>query len=827
MSALPTSPVFVDVILPVPLNRLFTYEVPADLIDSLAHGKRVIVQFGQRKYYSAIIFSIHSHQPEQYKTKEIIAVLDDKPVVNSFQLKFWEWIASYYMCSLGDIMKAALPAGLKLESETRVTLNTEFVANRKLTDAEDTILTLFSGKTTLSIDDISKTYKKKDILKVIKKLVDEDALMLEEALKYKHAPRTETLVELTPHLRNEQALKDAMDQVQRIQRQIQILMNYVKLSGIFTEVTREVTRKELISYIPSGRQALNALIKKNIFRTSLKIISSQSEPNPTGSMLKELSPAQQKAMEEIKLSFEKFPVVLLHGYTASGKTELYIHLIEEQLKKGKQVLYLLPEIALTAQIINRLKNAFGDKVGVYHSKFSYSERVQVWQGMMDDKEKHKYQVILGVRSSVFLPFDNLGLVIVDEEHENTYKQFDPAPRYHARDAAIVLAQMFQAKTLLGTATPSIESYFNAENKKYGLVELFERYKNIQLPQITIANTAEAKEKKAMNSHFHPVLVQAIREALEQDEQVILFQNRRGYAPYLQCGNCSSIPKCKNCDVSLTYHRNLNTLVCHYCGYSSSKINRCDSCGSEHMIMHGFGTQKIEDELSLFFPGRIAARMDVDSTRSRKAYEELISEFENHEIDILVGTQMITKGLDFDNVSLVGVLDADHLLNFPDFRAYERSFQLISQVSGRAGRKNKQGKVIVQTSDPSNYVIQDVIRNDFQHTYRIQLSERSNFGYPPYTRLIQITLKHKSQELLNQAADYLTINLRKSFGNRIYGPESPLIGRINNWFLKNILIKIERQASVIKAKELIARELQTLNAHEQFRSVVIQPDVDPM
>lgn len=825
MNSSPT--IFVNVILPVPLPRLFTYGVPEDLIEEVSPGKRVIVQFGAKKFYSAIIREVHAEKPEGYEVKEIISVLDDKPIVNPLQLKHWDWIASYYMCTLGEIMKAALPAGLKLESETKVSSNPGFEANRQLTEAEQLILDAVSSKKTLTILDISKVYKKKDILKVIKKLVDEEALLVEETIKVKHGVKTEVFVELLPHLRNEAVLKAVLDTLAKIPRQLQVLMAYIQLSGIFTDKQAEVSRKLLLADVPSGYNVVKAMVKKNIFRTYTKTVSAIIETSGPASNLKPLSDTQQAALDKTKALFESKPVVLLHGYTASGKTELYIHLMDEQLKAGKQVLYLLPEIALTTQIINRLKMAFGERVGIYHSKFSYSDRAKVWKGMIDEKAKEQYKIILGVRSSVFLPFENLGLIIVDEEHENSYKQFDPAPRYHARDVAVVLAQMHNAKTLLGTATPSVESYYNAENGKYGLVELFQRYSNVELPEITIANTHEAKQKKQMNSHFHPALLEAMHEALEQDEQIILFQNRRGYAPYFQCGVCQAIPKCLNCDVSLTYHRNINTLVCHYCGYSTSKINTCNACGSNNMVMHGFGTQKVEDELALFFPGRRIARMDLDSTRSRKAYEELIADFENREMDILVGTQMVTKGLDFDNVSLVGVLDADHLLNFPDFRAYERSFQLLSQVSGRAGRKNKRGKVIVQTSDPANYIIHDVIRNDFMHTYRTQLEERQNFGYPPYTRLIQITLKHKSQQVVDGAADFLAADLRKSLGNRVYGPEYPLINRINNWFLKNILLKIERQASVIKAKEIIASSINNLGTHNDFHSVIVQPDVDPM
>ncbi|MDP4210061.1 MAG: primosomal protein N' [Bacteroidota bacterium] len=818
--------VFANVILPIPLPRLFTYRVPESLVTDIAPGQRAIVQFGARRFYSAIVHDIHSVKPEGYEVKEIISLLDDKPVVNSIQLKFWKWIADYYICSVGEVMKAALPSGLKLESETRVFFNADFETSEPLSDSEELILNLLSERNMLSVQDIAKIYKKRDLLKVIKKLVDAGALMIEESLRDRHRVKSETYVELLPHLCYETELKLLFDTLGKAPKQLQFLTRFVELSGIFTPSIAEVSRKLLISDIKGGSVVLKTLIKKNVFRTYEKNIA-QAAPESSEHSLKPLSEAQQEALTQVKEQFVDKPVVLLHGYTASGKTELYIHLIDEQIKAGKQVLYLLPEIALTTQIINRLANAFGDKVGIYHSKFSDSDRVKVWKGLVDEQMQQRYQVILGVRSSVFLPFENLGLIIVDEEHENTYKQFDPAPRYHARDVAIVLAGMHGAKTLLGTATPSIETYFNSKSGKYGLVELFRRYSDVELPEISLANIEYARMRKQMKSHFHPILLESIKTALDQGEQVILFQNKRGFSPYFQCADCQAIPRCKNCDVSLTYHKNLNQLVCHYCGYSTSKIAHCSACGSTSMVMRGFGTEKIEDELSLFFPGRSVARMDLDTTRSRRAYEEMIADFESHDLDILVGTQMVTKGLDFDNVSLVGVLDADHLLNFPDFRAYERSFQLMSQVSGRAGRKNKRGKVIIQTTDPQNYVLQDVIKNDFQHLYQSQLADRQGFGYPPFTRLIQLTLKHKNQAVLDPAADYLASSLRKIFGKRVYGPEYPLVSRISNWYQKNIMIKIERQASVIRAKELITEAINDLHAYQQFQSVTIQPDVDPM
>jgi primosomal protein N' (replication factor Y) len=817
---------FAEVILPIPLRKLFTYRIPEELTGVVSRGKRVIVQFGAKRYYSAIVERIHNNPPEGYEVKEIVSVLDDAPVVNTLQLEFWEWMASYYMCSKGDVMKAALPSGLKLESETRVQINQEFVAQAQLSTSELAILDILSNRISLSVSDISKIYKKKDLLKVIKQLVEMGSVFIEETIRESYKPKTEIYIEIPENIRNDHDLKVVFDELKRAPRQLQLLMKYIQLSGLFTAQFEEVTKRNLLELTGVSPEALNNLVKKGVFRIFEKI-KGQPGPSDAENKLKLLSDLQLRVFNQIKQLFTDKSVVLLHGYTASGKTEIYIQLIDDQIKSGKQVLYLLPEIALTAQIINRLKNAFGEKVGIYHSKFSDADRIKVWNGLMNESEMNRYQVVLGARSSVFLPFSNLGLVIVDEEHENSYKQFDPAPRYHARDAAIVLAQKHNAKVLLGTATPSLESYFNAEQGKYGLVKLFSRYTNVALPEVVTVNIADARDRKKMQSHFHPVLLDSIKKALDTGEQVILFQNRRGYSPYFQCTSCNAIPKCKYCDVSLTYHKHINLLVCHYCGYSTSKINICPSCGSDSMSMHGFGTEKIEDELSVFFPGRRIARMDVDTTRSRKSYEKIIYDFENHDVDILVGTQMVSKGLDFDNVSLVGVLDADSLINFPDFRAFERSFQLMSQVSGRAGRKNKQGKVIIQTTDPKNYVITDVINNDFMHLYRTQVEERHYYGYPPFTRIIQLTLKHKDKTMLDKAAGLFATNLRKDLGERVIGPEYPLIARINNWYQKTVWVKIERQASMIKAKEEIWKWIDDLSANEEYRSVFIQPDVDPM
>ena len=702
---------FVDVILPLPLKQLFTYGIPGNLLNEIKVGKRVIVQFGSRKIYTAIVYSIHQNAPKEYQTKDIVSVLDENPIANEQQLKLWQWIAKYYMCSVGEVFKAALPSGLKLESETKVIYNPQDIDQKKFNSTETLVLDFLADKNIASITEISSALNRKDSLPVIKSLLDKKAVILEEKLRENYKPKTESYIKLDNSITTKSQLNEIFDSLSRAPKQLHILMSYIKLSGSFmNSKTIDVSKKQLIEDSKSSSAIIKSLVERNILSEYDKTISRLNESVVDQIEIKELSEAQQKAHDEIKEQYKEKNVVLLHGVTSSGKTEIYIHLIKEQIEKGKQVLYLLPEIALTAQIINRLKSVFGNRVGIYHSKFSDSERVEVYQNILKQDTEKKYDVILGVRSSLFLPYSNLGLIIVDEEHENTYKQYDPAPRYNARDCSIVLAQMHQAKVLLGTATPSIESYFNSKANKYGLVQLNTRFQNIKLPEIQLVDILRAKKRKEMKSHFSPTLLDGIKDSLAMNEQVILFQNRRGFAPYLECDMCGWIPYCTNCDVSLTYHRHKNELVCHYCGYTIRSPKTCKACGNTAVQTRGFGTQKIEDEIKIFFPEAIVARMDLDSTRSKNAYLNIISGFEDGKIDILIGTQMVSKGLDFDNVSLVGILNADNMLNYPDFRAFERSYQLMAQVSGRAGRKNKQGKVIIQSSNPEHPILQFVLES---------------------------------------------------------------------------------------------------------------------
>ncbi|MFW5943737.1 MAG: replication restart helicase PriA [Bacteroidota bacterium] len=823
------SNLYIDVILPLALPGSFTYHAEPEHVSSAEPGKRVIVQFGRRKYYSAIIYRVHYNEPREYKTKPVQTILDDEPVINSYQLRLWEWIAQYYMCTLGEVYKASLPSGLKLESETKVVYQPAFDdGHASLTEKESLILEILRDENVIGLKELADKTGRKDVLPVVNSLMNKKALTVEEKLKDAYKPKKEAFVKLNFSMEDEQKLNQVFEQLKNAPKQLEILMyliNLVRNEGVGSDGF--VPRQKLLKETSGGSSPLKGLLDKQIIVQEEHETSRLGEQKQVHSGIKDLTTAQKEAFDHIRRLFAEKEVALLHGITSSGKTEIYIHLIREQLDKGNQVLYLLPEIALTSQIIHRLKAVFGDQVGVYHSKFPDNERVEIYQHLLNQQETERFQVILGVRSSIFLPFSRLGLVIVDEEHENTYKQFDPAPRYHARDAAIMLARMHGAKTLLGTATPSIESYYNAKRGKFGLIELMSRYLDIQLPKILIGNILEAKRKKKMSSHFTPLLIESMQEALENREQIILFQNRRGFAPYLECEHCGWIPECKHCDVSLTYHRRSHNLICHYCGYSLRVPQTCPACGSHQIVTRGFGTEKVEDEIPLFLTDVRVKRMDLDSTRSRNAYENIIASFENHEIDILVGTQMVSKGLDFDKVSVVGILNADNMLNFPDFRAFERSYQLMAQVSGRAGRKKKQGKVIIQTSQPGHSIIKNVLDNDFYSMYQSQLRERKEFMYPPYYRLVKILLKHRNRDVLNDASELLKKELQKIFGYRVLGPQDPLIGRIQNYHLKHLIIKIEKEKSMSKAKDMIRTITSKIRGSENFKSLQVHYDVDPL
>lgn len=816
---------YVDVIVPLPLSATFTYIVPDEWANTVRIGMRVVVPFGKKKMYTAIICLIHSNAPVLYEAKEIICLLDNEPILRFPQLKFWEWMSDYYQSAIGDVYQAAVPAVLKLESETQVRINPDYESEHPLTEKEYKLLDALSDGKIRNVSELNKITEMHNTLPVLKMLIEKGAVEVSEELTEKFKPKTESYIKLTGYANDEENLRKIFDELSRAKKQLEALMKFIELSKCLSKTNiREVTRKELLEQTHVSPSIINGLIERGVFETYSKEIGRLDYSEVTTGEMYPLNEFQQQAMNEINRQFTEKPVVLLHGITSSGKTEIYIQLIDKVIASGKQVLYLVPEIALTTQLTNRLKRIFGKRLGVYHSRFSDAERVEIWNNVLHDKS---YDVIIGVRSSVFLPFRQLGLVIVDEEHENSYKQYDPAPRYNARNAAIVLASMHGAKTLLGTATPAIETYFNAQTGKYGRVELNQRFQEMELPDILIADMKEAYRKKQMEGHFTPLLLEKITKALNNSEQVILFQNRRGYAPYLECKACAWVPKCKNCDVSLTVHKFSNKLTCHYCGYTENIPAVCPVCNTPGLIGRGFGTEKIEQEIEEAFPQAKVARMDLDTTRSKKGFEKIITDFEQGKVDILVGTQMVTKGLDFERVSLVGILNADNLLNFPDFRAHERAYQLMAQVSGRAGRKNKRGTVVLQTSNPEHPVIGQVLRNDYTAMFSTQCAERLEFSYPPYFRLIEITLRHRDSSTLNHAADDLAVTMRKVFGSRVLGPNIPAVSRIQNWYIKQILLKIETKASAGKAKQILSEITSDLLGKSAFKSIRISIDVDPM
>lgn len=818
---------YVDVLLPLPLANWYTYSLPESLEGQVQTGSRVIVPFGKKKFYTALVANVHYCPPEGYEIKEVTEVLDTRPVLLPQQFRLWKWMASYYLCTMGDVYKAALPSGMKLESETIVTANPDYEATTPLTPREQQVLDLLTQDPEQCITQLEKRLNvTRNILPVINNLLAKGAISVKEELKRNYKPKTEIRVKLSPDCQTEERLHQLFDELGRAPKRLALLMKYLELSGFFADKAslREVSKKELLTRADATPTIFNGLVEKGIFETYLYEVGRLDREQTRTVAINPLNPAQQAAYDAILSHFREKNVCLLHGVTSSGKTEIYIHLIRQAIENGQQVLYLLPEIALTTQITERLKRVFGGRIGIYHSKFPDAERVEIWQKQL--RPEGHYDIILGVRSSVFLPFHNLGLIIVDEEHETTYKQQDPAPRYHARDTAIMLASIYGAKVLLGTATPSIDSYHNALAGKYGLVTLNERYKDIRLPEIRIVDIKELARKKMMNGPFSPELLAAVRQALERHEQVILFQNRRGFAPMIECKVCGWVPKCKNCDVSLTYHKGLNQLTCHYCGYTYAVPRSCPACGSVELVNRGFGTEKIEDNIREIFPDAKVARMDLDTTRSRSAYERIIADFEAGKTHILIGTQMVSKGLDFDHVSVVGILNADNMLNYPDFRAHERAFQLMAQVAGRAGRRDKRGLVILQTKSPDLPVIHQVVTNDYKQMYEDQTAERQLFHYPPFCRFIYVYLKHRKEDVVTQAADTLAAWLRTAFGDKVLGPDKPPVGRIQMLFIKKIVIKLDLNMSGTKVRNYLLSVQRQLIEDERFRSLVVYYDVDP-
>ena len=825
---------FAEVLLPLPVKGYFTYRIPQDLNQVVLPGMRVVVQFGQKKFYTGLVRRIHNEVPKVMALKYVLSVVDDFPVVNEKQFALWEWIAGYYLCTPGEVMNVALPTAYKLASETRVVIDPEYVNDSEaLTDREFQIVEALQMQQILSLTDVSRIVGLAKVIPLIKTMIEKGIVRVEEEITERYKPRTETYVRLTEAFCNEEVLNAEMDRLtKKAYKQLMALMAYLNLSRHFSDSPKEVSRAALMKTPGIAASHIDGLIKKEVLETYPKMVSRliHSDASEVAEDLI-FTPAQQQTLDEIKPELAGNNIILLKGVTSSGKTEIYINLIDETIAKGRQVLYLLPEIALTTQIIQRLQKYFGEKVGVYHSKYNESERVEIWNKanipLSGNQEQQPFQILLGARSALFLPYTDLGLIIVDEEHDSSYKQNDPAPRYNARDAAVVLGGIHKCPVLLGSATPSLESYYNAQSGKYKLVELAERYGGVQMPEIKIIDIKEEARMKRMKSHFSPQLLRAIHDALNLGEQVILFQNRRGFSLRLECDTCQHTPECINCDVTLTYHKHIDQLKCHYCGYSTPVPSVCPHCQSPAIKMRGFGTEKVEEELAILFPEAKIGRMDFDTTRTKYAYQRIIGDFESQKVDILVGTQMVTKGLDFNNVSLVGVLYADGLISYPDFRSVERSYQLLAQVSGRAGRKSKRGLVMIQSNNTKHPLLQWVIDDNYRAMYDQQNIDRYKYKYPPYFRLLLISLRHKDHNVLNQAAAVLAKMLKPYFGNLMLGPEYPMVARVRNMYIKNIILKIDKGIQGKQLKFEATRNIALLQEMADYKSVRVVVDVDPM
>ncbi len=813
---------FIDVVLPIPLEKLFTYKVSEQESDFLKVGMRVAVPFGKSKIYTALVYRIHNSPPQVYEPKEIHQILDDRPIVTAVQLKHWQWIANYYMCTLGEVVRSALPSAFLLESETLVLPNRiEEIDESQLKDEEFLILEALRHQSALKISEIVAIVDRKNVLPLVNKLVEKRAIQLKEEIYEQYKPKLVRYVRLGEAYDSEEKLEELLNSLTRAPKQSQVVLSLFSLQA---KTKKPIKVTDLEKESGGSKAVIKSLITKGIldeYQIKTDRVGYDCSGQIQGRL--NLNNEQKKAFKTIQNSFQDNKVCLLYGVTSSGKTEVYIKLIEQVLNEGKQALYLLPEIALTSQLINRLQAYFGNKVAVYHSKYSIHERVETWNNVLNHLEKA--QIVIGARSALFLPFSNLGLIVVDEEHESSFKQFDPAPRYHARDAAIVLANFQNCKCVLGSATPSIESYKNAKKGKYGLAEMKQRYGSVLMPEIELVDIKEATRKKRMKGHFSERLQETISEALNEGEQIILFQNRRGFAPIIECTTCGHSSQCPNCDVSLTYHQFKNQLRCHYCGYHMALQLACEACGNSTLDKKGFGTEQVQQELEILFPEAKVGRMDLDTTRGKYAYEKIITSFEQQKMDILVGTQMVTKGLDFRNVSLVGIMNADSLLNFPDYRAHERSFQLLTQVAGRAGRTKKRGKVLIQTYNPYHQILQQVSSTDYEKMYEEQIYEREQYNYPPELRIIKITLKDKDYSKLNEASQWFANSLRNVLKDTVLGPEFPVVSRIRRLYLKNIILKVQKEKPVAQTKNSIKRIEKSFNAISQYKSVRVIYNVD--
>ncbi|MEQ9438242.1 MAG: primosomal protein N' [Cyclobacteriaceae bacterium] len=824
---------FADIILPVPIPRMFTYRIPRTMEAFVQIGSRVIVQFGSKRVLTGVVGKLHNRPPEKYNARYILEVLDENQIVEPVQIKLFEWIADYYVCTVGEVLNIALPSGLKLSSESKAQLNPDFFSEEnqqeempvEFSEKEQLVLDALKEKSSLTYNEIGELLQEKSFYNTIKSLIAKEAILIYEEVKEKYKPKIIKKLRLAfPYAQRPEQLEQLFQELEKRPKQLDVLMAYMQAVPRYSEekANKEGVAKSRLMDRNLSNSSVNTLLKYGVLEEFEEVVSRFETTAPTQEQVY-LTDSQQQAKQEILDHFQTKDTVLLHGITGSGKTEIYIDLIQEVLNSGGQVLYLLPEIALTTQIVLRLKKIFGDRMGIYHSRFSDNERVEVWQGILAGD----YPLVVGVRSAVLLPFNNLSLIIVDEEHETSYKQFDPAPRYHARDVALMLSRLHHGKTLLGSATPSIESFYHASHAKYGLVTLNNRYGNAQLPNIELVDIKAERKQKTMQEDFSSVLLDTMQEVMNKGEQAIIFQNRRGYAPYLHCEDCAHIPKCQNCDVSLTYHQYARELRCHYCGHHEGVHQECEACGSTRIKTAGFGTEKLEEEIQSLLPTSRVQRMDLDTTRKKNSYEQIIDSFAGGELDFLVGTQMVSKGLDFDGVSLVGILDADRMIHFPDFRSHERTFQLITQVSGRSGRRDKVGRVIIQTTNLKQPILYKIVSNDYQGLFEEEIHEREVYHYPPFVRIIRLTVKNPDKKTVDLAAAHLGHTLKDRIGSsRVLGPEEPLISRLRNKYLMQLVIKLEKHLQLRAIKNILRDESVKLTKEKAFKKTSVVIDVDP-
>lgn len=811
--------VFVEVVLPLAIQSTYTYRIPHDLVNQVAIGKRAIVQFGKNRIYSALIYKISDQAPLRYEAKYVLDILDEYPLVNPQQFQLWEWISAYYLCHLGDVMQAALPSALKLASETKIVKGAVEVDRTELHEKEFLILEALDMVPELKVSDVVNLLGQKTVFPLLKRMFDRGLVLISEEILPKYKPRKQVFLELAPEFEDAEGKRLLLDSFNRAPKQQDAVIAYIQLS----RTEDKISRKSLMEAAGCSAQVITALVEKGVFLQQEQVVSRIGQEDVELEVDFELNTDQVRALESIRQSFADKDVALLHGVTSSGKTQLYIRLMEDTLLLGKQVLFLLPEIALTTQMTERLRLHFGSKLGVYHSRFNDNERAELWNKVLAGE----IHVVVGARSSIFLPFMNLGLVVVDEEHETSYKQIDPAPRYHARDTAIFLAHIHQAKVLLGSATPSLESYYNARSGKYGLIELKARYGDSVLPEISVVDIKKETREQQMSGYYSAILLRQMEQAIDKKQQIILFQNRRGYTPLSQCKTCGYIAKCLHCDVSLNYHKSTGKMHCHYCGYTEEPLSICPACGSAHIESKGFGTERLEEELQELLPQARIGRLDLDTAKGKHGFERVLGEFGDQQYDVLIGTQMVAKGLDFGNVSVIGIIQADSLIHYPDFRAYERAFALLAQVSGRAGRRAEQGRVVIQTNAPDHRIIRQVVEHDYEGMFSTEINERKHFDYPPFFRLIRIDVRHPEQAGAMAAAERLAFLLKQSLGERVLGPEQPLISRIRNQYIQSILLKIERQEiSIAKVKDFIRETILYFGAEKKYKGSRIYIDVDP-